>query len=228
VAVKSIPAQPDNGWGAQTLPSANSSIILLAIFLFTFMLLGCGDVNEIVIPVETPLEIIPLAIGNMWVYEVIHYYNPDSLIRKEIEIWSADPVVIEGGESWYRMLIKSDEDRWRYFRNTELGLEELISSMEIAGVLYKYPVNSADNWSLGHYFLLLSTLSSEEEVEVDAGKFTHCIHYLQKQDIVIDWQHYYESWIKPDVGLIKSKRYTNNPYLIDAFTEYQLIEYKLE
>ncbi len=210
----------------QTFLSVKSIAFAIVVILCTSLLVGCSDVKEIVIAPEKPQEIIPLAVGNYWVYEVSHYHNPDSLIRLHTERWSVESVVYRNEATWYRILIESDEDRWRYFRNNEFGLIELRLSPESADLLYKYPVDSSEQWEIGWDYILGAL--STEDVEVDAGIFTSCVHYLQSDNIVIDWQNYLESWIKPDIGIVRSKRYTNNPYMMDAYVKHELVEYHVE
>ncbi len=217
--------------GKDGLKSQNYSIILiLFVFYFSFFT-GCSAPEEIVIAPETDQEIIPLALGNTWVYEV-EYYSADTLTSTGNSTIQIDTMITIDGVDWYSETTGSE--RGQYYRNTALGYEHIQlpaprngNENRVAAIYYKYPATAGEIW-FDWNNRTSKVISSSEDVEVKAGIFKGCVHYRSFEYWrEADYRLVYDDWIKPGVGIVKSRSEGNLSGDI-SYLERQLTEYNIE
>ena len=214
------------GGGGQTLLSVNNSILLFAIFLSTFLLIGCEDTNESVVQPESFDDLIPFEVGNYWKYINMTYYPDDIPGLSEFEI-TVDTTVQIDDEIWYQFNLWED-----LRRNTAEGIISRSAPDGDTHYVYHFPVEAGDVWfdsTNVSYLIVTETeiISVNEDLEVETGIFEDCIHYQSTEthylpdsiDVVTK-----DEWIKQGLGIIKTINYSN----WDSRSISELLEHNLE
>jgi len=136
-------------------------------------------------------EIIPLAVGNEWTYNVYNTSWKNDTIRK-MKI-TGDTLV--NGEKWY--ILNTDDLENVLCKNDGNGLWQIVSKMYVTpNLALKYPAkvneeNKADIFTI-------KILSIDNDIEVLAGKF-NCYSYL----ITNNTEEELVMHISPGIGIIK-------------------------
>ena len=193
-------------------------LMLLVIFIFTYP--ACSIAGDD--------EIIPLAIGNYWVYNV-EMFMGDTLaptppmtdtveVKKEIN-WS--------GHTWYSFDDPIEEGENLYYRNTEEGHYQLTISPEFkdgkTALKTKFPLQLNDTWLDESDSLTITVEAINETVTIPAGEFEGC--YRIKMMMFEGAEHV--MWIKPGVGEVKGV-FTAKHGEIEMRSVRELIEYHLK
>jgi hypothetical protein len=189
-----------------------SILIFILLNLAVFTLSSCKKSN----PVSTPAEeqIYPLAIGDTWVTLSTVYDTTGVVLWTELDtstVWS-DTIV--SGKMWYS--ISSLPSRGPiYYTNESDGFWEMIVGISGPTLLYKFPANAGDTWSVqgnAVSFNKGSLLSNGVSVTVPKGTYD-CYEYrmFENSQLVEDAYFY------PGVGLVELNVYSNTnsgrPYI---------------
>jgi hypothetical protein len=154
--------------------------------------------------------LMPLAIGNEWVYrtqsEVGGFPVGDTF---------EDSLLIEttyeyAGETWYGPLAEGGEEGL-YFINRSNGLFFLIVDDSTSAVApgFPYPAEVGDSWEAniaGDYEGTLEVIDTLASASTGAGDFTGCMQYRMAADITYEGDVYQGSvdfFVKPGVGLVR-------------------------
>jgi hypothetical protein len=196
------------------------------IFLLVILIaiIGCGDDDEN--PIVTQLmngdclnsnpdcEIIPLAVGNSWVWEEIYYNSSGTEIGRDTldDQVTRDSVV--NSEVWYFI-----PPVW--FCNRADGIWYLDLSQ---GLWYKYPAGVGDQYGGSPASPNTEVLDVDKRVTLDLGIFS-CYEYL----ILGATRDTSFAYVAPGVGIVKYMHYA---YLNDSAnylsSARSLIQYNLE
>jgi len=177
---------------------------LIGVTILTILVSNCTDGT--IDPSDNDDVILPLALGNTWVYKCYQYpvSNPDSIHEQFTWVSIVDSVYTIKGKKWYvHRTTDPDIPNAGYvsiFRNAKEGLRFLDNPYNFAEILYyKYPtsVNESTIWDNYKTDRIDTTVtkSINAEITVPAGKFT-CIHYQRNGE---DDEYYC-----PNIGQIKS------------------------
>jgi hypothetical protein len=117
----------------------NLYFLLTLIGLFSFS--GCSSSSEPCTPIKTSGPIIPLAIGNEWIYRVTQYQDESGIIGfVHYDTMRVIRDSLIGGEKWYLMT-----DGWSTNRSDGLwGLYYVTPDSTIPVLLWKYPAKSGE------------------------------------------------------------------------------------
>ncbi|MEO9884667.1 MAG: hypothetical protein ABJR05_02480 [Balneola sp.] len=226
--------------------------ILLTFISVVIIIAGCGftgneekELNELIAPEN---ELIPLEVGNYWVYEQ-WYLDPSfkDTVREEVigkRRIVAEDIIVDAFESVrFRydtrpaddaiLPIKANGPDGHYF----LGAWAKVDSLYINNRRYKYPAKVGDVWkstssiydSKNSRFLIGSSRTIElidttKTVVTAAGTFENCYVYKNNDfSPTSTLTHFY--YIKPTVGIIGlDSRIDDEPELLG---QWRILEYKL-
>lgn len=178
--------------------SIGSMLVLTSIFA----LLACSITADN----ET---IMPLAVGNYWIYEVETYVDDavDPITRSE-HTRKIEEKITWGGHTWYG---NEKDGAGEYHRNTKEGVFILQINDEhpdgAAKLLLEYPVKVGASWTVGTgpsaSTMIVETL--DETVIVPAGIFNDCLRCKMTMPDSPDMPMpaIMIHWIKPGVGAVK-------------------------
>jgi hypothetical protein len=220
----------------QPLPKVSPMKQLLFIPLMILLLAGCGLLSSDDNPTRSN-EIMPLAVGNGWDYEVRRpqWQNPvvDTI---RFEVTAEVPVEIDGASytAFAYNLVPFPEGMPEYYwlrRNTEDGLYSMggvaeTDSLFINTMNKKYPAETGETWEspqvsfsrsdFEFYIndtLKITVVDTDREVETPAGTFRCIVYHFeadQGYDVAANAQIF--QFYSPGVGLIKQedRRESNN------------------
>ncbi|MBE2188675.1 MAG: hypothetical protein KGZ71_08475 [Desulfobulbaceae bacterium] len=190
---------------------------ILVMCTFCFILIACekGTTPQII---DTSV-LIPLKLGNSWVYKEIDYWNPVAT-TSQFSL-TVDSAVQFQGETHYKMRItdiQTDETMIidAYFINKADGHHFIYipEDGEPDVTLFKYPTFDGEIISEDEYFKFYVE-SVNAEYTTPAGKFK-CIKYVSI--VTIDGKEYEKTinYIAPGIGRIADETYDKSPNLEDA------------
>lgn len=232
--------------------------ILILICCFAFFLNSCGlldgdkeKLKELLPPEE---ELIPLEVGNYWVYEQWHM-NPEWKDTVREEVLNVQNIIAEHTKirayGSYRFHYKAEprEDALIWLRaNGQEGFYQLGGRVPTdslynldKGLYFKYPASIGEEWdktsviysppsgtmSLGDT-QTITLVETAKTVETSAGIFENCYVYthwgFNNSDYISLEKHYF--YVKPTVGIVGVDTYSedNKDYLNG---QWRLLEYHL-
>ncbi len=179
-----------------------------------------------------PTELIPLAVGNEWVYEKTG--DGGSPVYTERVIGS----ILRNGQSWF--LVRggedpgqrdSDED-WEYWTgNTAEGnadVEYSIANETMQGVFsepfvyFRYPVGAGETYQLDDDLTEIQVVAVDARVTVPAGEF-ECILYQERLADTPDDEYMGSWWVCPGVGVVRSEWIHEGEVTVDVLRSYELV-----
>ncbi|MEX0608003.1 MAG: hypothetical protein WD016_01680 [Balneolaceae bacterium] len=240
----------------QLLPSSLISLVIL-IFLFgsSCGLLGEDEEDELKELIPPEEELIPLKVGNYWVYEQWHM-NPEwkDTVREEVlnvhNIIANDTEIRAYGSYRFHYKDRPREDALVWLRaNGPEGFLKLGGRVPTdslynldEGLYFKYPASIGEEWEHTSvvYFPPSGTMSlgdsqtitlvdTGKTVKTPAGTFENCYVYthwgFSNSDYVSLEKHYF--YVKPTVGIVGVDTYSedNKDYLNGQL---RLLEYHLK
>lgn len=171
-------------------------ITLFATFLFS----SCTDTST---NPDSNKQIIPLEIGNQWIYRVDIY---DSLGVGIIETRYDTTKVTEVNDGWYSILNLSKFSPTAKFQNRKDGFyvfNQVVWDTFI-GLFFQFPTKK-DNL----YNVIASTMvirGTKTQVETEQGNFD-CIEYYNSPTNKGLNYDYFLFYLAPDVGIVKVEYY---------------------
>lgn len=229
----------------------------LSITLFmalSVILFGCGlldsNSDEPMQVLETPeVELIPLDVGNYWVYDQWYFGDPTWRDTVRHEVLLSRDVIIENtkvqayGTYRFRYDQQPGEDALislsangidgHYVLGFDVPFDSL-NSLSI-GLRYKYPANPGDSWE--HTVILfnvveqklrmgetrtITLMDTTKTVETPAGTFDNCYVYRFWDFRIASLIRHY-MFIKPMFGLVGVDSYAGD----DLYGQQRLLEYEL-
>lgn len=170
--------------------------------LFNF---SCGD--SVTRPqIVTPQELLPLQIGNYWIYErrIKITREPEQMV---IDTAIIDTMIVWEDEEWFGYR-GSDST---FYRCDTLGLWWLDLRRwfgRYKHLILMYPSKVGDYWYL-HDITQDSSkyeiFSTSITVSTPAGTINDCIYYGHHWDSDLKYPYSSYSWFKPGLGVVKSK-----------------------
>lgn len=146
-------------------------------------------------PPNSSQSLIPLAVGNWWVY---HW---EDRVNGWIDSAGTDTLRVVTSFSWNGNTWFSFGDDRFYFRNAADGFRKLIVNghypSEIELLEYKYPALAGESWwvKVDTDSLQVKVISTTAQKTVPAGSFDRCMHYRWHGDET-------NEYFKPGVGQI--------------------------
>jgi hypothetical protein len=164
---------------------------------------ACSDKNEEII--EPPLpegDIVPLSVGNQWVFN--SYNSETNVLDATITMDIIDK--LSDNRYQYGWTVEYINGDFRYSQGT-CQLKE--DGYYQASLLYKYPAKKGEEYSNGLSNIKVSSLY--EVITVPAGTFK-CIRYeTYWSDFEGGWKFDCYTWVSPGVGQIaESKEISGN------------------
>ena len=188
------------------------TILIISIFINS-----CKD--NITSP-STKIEgILPLAVGNTWVYQIVAGWT-------EIDTMKVVRDSLIGDERWYA--IRHRLTTWdEFYTNRNDGLYLLSpyqTSPPTAYRYYKYPSSVGDS-SVINGGIVVKLVSNSDTVKVNGQQFI-CYTYLQYvlYGSQRDTTGYLLDYMSPKVGIIKKDYYSSSNKI---YNSYILLSYKL-
>lgn len=59
--------------------------LAVSLFILFFLLIGCKDENNIIDPPGESIEIVPLEVGNSWIFQITTYDSSANIISNNID-----------------------------------------------------------------------------------------------------------------------------------------------
>jgi hypothetical protein len=193
---------------------------LIAICLFAIFGASCSNSTDDAS--QTHDDLIPLKVGNYWVFENKRYNlsNQDSILTYYIDTMLVESKSVEGSKTLYNMKneypYSSESDGiWMYFYNDRYLGQGFLT--------FKYPSNVGDkNYSAG-LEMQITTIAKDEIFKSDLGEFK-CYRYFSTNSLN-NIQHL----ICPKIGIMKIKNTSYSETAKDSIVfEKTLISYHLE
>lgn len=186
-------------------------IIFLFCFLLCFVLLSCNDdsntepsKNKIVKSTTKPNDLVPLDVGNKWVYRLIEY---DSDGKKMSVLESAKYMSIEKyvGVVNYTLIFQADSSSGEaYYYKTVYNFPPYKNDQRYCINLSNYFLKSVDTnytrYYKGHVFL------SKNDVVIDGITYENCERFGPDEDEMNFSYVYY----KRGIGIIAEVYYRND------------------
>lgn len=187
---------------------------LVCVSLLLFLFACSEDSNQ-----EEKLEIMPLAIGNYWGFDVIDFNEDGTIKDTSIYIISLRLDTVINNKKYYYTLIDNflhfSNDNGLYINNLQNPIKDWL--------FLKYPCSIGDTWEYNLYFNSnVSVNSLNKLVSVPYGTF-ECIEYefsyfdVHNINDTVYTQYYV--YAKPGFGITLEKEYNKLNY--DG--EYKLI-----
>jgi hypothetical protein len=185
-----------------------------AVLLMIISLIGCGKKDPLQPETVIPDHIMPLKLGNSWVYEM-YFYNPGDPNPAESYYWhmtvTEDPVI--NSEQWYIVMhtvamqsVPDDIDTlyFVHYTNREDGLWLKPGPADVAELKTKYPVSTGENFTgySNEYFfssMTFEVISTNSMANVPAGNYS-CYHYAANPNASLIVNDYHA----PRVGMVRS------------------------
>jgi len=174
------------------MKQGNLQLLLAVLVVFV----GSGFLNCINAQSDDPAHLIPLTLGNFWIYEVEVYVN-DSLMQSAVDTTLLTETKHWGGHAWLgprgkrgQLMRNSDEGVWNFRVNTRYpkGAEFLI---------YPYPAEVGKEWDVES--MPSKLISVSDTITVPAGEFTGCYQIFYNDEA---GNSEASVWIKPGVGKV--------------------------
>lgn len=193
---------------------------LIAICLFAIFGTSCSNSTDDAS--QTHDDLIPLKIGNYWVYENKRYTvsNLDSILSYYIDTMLVESKSFEGSKTLYNMkkeyTYSSESDGiWMYFRNGNTIIDK--------GLAFRFPSNVGDKNYLNGIGMQITTIAKDEIFKSDLGEFK-CYRYFSTNSLN-NIQHL----ICPKIGIMKIKNTSYSESAKDSIVfEKTLISYHLD
>lgn len=171
-------------------------------------------------------NLIPFKLNNSWEYVHFLYDSSGNVISLDTAITQIVKDTVISGIRFYKYGINSidhyttkEDGVWLYFFH-------FVDSTEEHSLYFKYPCKNGDTYSftLGRPHALVSIISTNQSVEVEAGIFTCILYRFDLEGL----DSYINIFIAPGIGIVKyenyQKRTTNTIY---KFAEERLLSYHL-
>lgn len=180
------------------------SMIILMLFS---AILSCSESNS-----TSGESIMPLAVGNYWIYTVETYEdNLDNSVFHTENTQRVEEEITWGGYTWYG---HTRGGAGQYHRNAKEGIYLLqIDDKHPDGeacLLFEYPIKAGTSWTIGESTTTVEAI--DETVTVPAGVFDNCIRCDYTMPDISSIKVKITSctrWFKPGIGKVKIEMVSN-------------------
>jgi len=228
--------------------------IFIAIFITIIALAGCDLTGpEPAEPLEKLIspenELIPLAVGNYWVYEQWYYGDPTWLDTVRNEILFTHDIIVENtkvqtyGTYRFRYDERPRDDalvplaangpEGYYILGSRTPTDSLYKLNE--GLFYKYPASTGDTWEFTQVIYnrqseemrlgntgTIKLIDTTKTVETPSGDYENCYVY-RFNDFRTFSTLVHHVYIKPMVGIVGVDTYVGN----DLYGQQRILKYEL-
>ncbi len=179
--------------------------ILVLMLMTVVFVVGCGN-DEPIAPAPAAADgvIMPLAVNNKWVYDVMQYDIGGMLVDE----WTDSLILEDSGTVTTDIWFVDDGDS--YYANRADGLWFRAASGGSVSLLFKYPANVNDVWPGSGYAMLLESKTAATSVPL--GSYT-CYQYVREypSGTGLGMEFYY---LVPDTGIVRyEKRDSSNGFV---------------
>ena len=192
---------------------------IIQVFIVSLVLLSCNDTGLSVIEGNPAGPIIPLQIGNTWIYEFSQYDTLGTLISAVYDTVALAIDTVLDNRVWFfwaqpEMYIANYSDG-AWIRSLEIGFSLYPSLM------YKYPAEVGDLWTFDGFSTFHMQLTSINEVtEVPAGRFSCHVYDFGSTTGVVH--------IVPGIGMVFSEMFNFVPSGKSYRYVHRLLSYSLQ
>lgn len=190
------------------------TVIEIIAFLILLFIWGCN--NNTNTPIPQKIEIIPLKLGNYWIYKHGNSFDTIQVIGEEYAKSEKCYVVLIGNMTWTH---NNREDGYYSIYYVPPSLDQYY-------LIFKYP-GKPDDWYFGYYGQT-KIASISEIVSIQLGKFK-CYKYSSETNNERGDETWYFHYVSPGVGVIIEeiyfKKYDDSISTLESRKE--LIKYKL-
>jgi hypothetical protein len=186
--------------------------IIISVITIIALLLGCRKDDLLVNPQSESNGIIPLAVGNQWIYSLNAYDTTGNIKISTSSTYQVMGDSVNSGVRWFRISNF-------YCTNKNLGL---FSSDGLLAL--KYPTFVPDSFYVNATVGYIHVISIDTMITIPLGTY-HCYAYASDQPISpgMTGSSYEVMYVSPKVGPIKAEIYaspqTNKKQYLYATTE---------
>lgn len=201
---------------------------ILVLVMMVITVIGCGTKDPLQ-PTQTSSVIMPLQVGNTWIYNV-NIYTPTSPNPVDTLNWTIKVVAREDfdNRAWYRSLhIITDgvyyDTMVTYYSNFPNGLYLSYLPSDTSFLKLLYPANPGDTFTAVNEIYMASGLCELVAVNVPVSvplNNYQCSYYRMIYSSTRIMHDYY----KPDLGMVKTEwEYYNTTYGWYTDVKFELI-----
>jgi hypothetical protein len=176
-------------------------------------------VNYNCIDASQNCDIVPLAVGNTWIYQIINYDTLGNETARFNDTTSIVTDTVIDGETWYTY-----EQSSEWYTNKIDGFYLFINNKKV--MIYKYPVKKGDAFSMREGSNILIE-SNDTLITTAAGTFS-CVTYKIIENSSLETKMYFA----PGIGRIfqKVRNLQTKPQLRNQIPDFDLtlISYDLK
>ena len=182
-----------------------SILITLLLSIALLALSSCKKSNPVSTP-TTQQQTFPLAIGNTWLTLYTIYDTTGSMMGTISDTARVASDTVVSGETWY--FISSQVSKGPiYYANEANGVWELTLGSSSPTLLYKYPANVGDTWSVqgsGFSFNQGSLHSNNASITVPKGTYACYDYRMLENSQLIEEAYFYAG-----VGVVQLDSYSS-------------------
>lgn len=180
-------------------------------------------------------EIMPLALGNFWVYQQLYYDSNGNLTDSEIDTLLVKRQFTYNGKVYFSFDEYDEEHQDEGLRNADGGLYQLNYDYDnetfSEDLMFKYPAKTGDVFMINEEEV--KVISTNATISVPKGSFS-CYHYKIESEYIDEDDPSYSRkiienlYMAPGVGMVKYE-IIRNYFNGDLYRKYylNLMDYKL-
>ncbi|HEY6907393.1 MAG TPA: hypothetical protein VI230_07975 [Ignavibacteriaceae bacterium] len=177
----------------------------VSLIIYCFILNGCKNESNVIVPPIVTTEIVPLKVGNSWLYQTTVYDTMGNIVSSTFDSFSVVSDTLINGQ--YYFTLSTGVIRW----NDVSGFWMLAAPDSL--LLYKYPAEVGDTYGT------LKVICKDSLIVILKGTFK-CYGY--SGTVAIDY-------VSPGIGLIKEEWFKNKisgaKYL---YQKQELLDYQIK
>jgi len=155
---------------------------------------GAGELNAACRESGSTCEIIPLAVGNSWTYEITTYDSLGQLLDCDTSVETIGKDSVIDNETWYSISPIWFTNRVDGLWFNDIGFTE--------GLLYKYPAQAGDSFKCDLCTDYKIVQSIDTSINLGQGSF-YCLKYLS----TVPWGDTSYSYVAPGIGFFYQESY---------------------
>ncbi|WP_347157014.1 hypothetical protein [Pontibacter chitinilyticus] len=202
----------------------NRPLLVLACLLLQPLLFSCQDPETEVAPIE---RIIPLQVGNQWLYEVSDYDGQGQVLSTYRFTRSVLRDTLINGSTWYLLndntLVQNSDQGYVYYNRAGHEPVILYPNATYGGIGYSYRYTDFLLW------VLTTRTSQAAPVANIAGNFT-CYEYAIEKQYTRDGKLAFtvkeKNYVAPEKGIVRSDLYYADSD--NLFRRQELVSYRLQ
>ncbi|SIT79620.1 hypothetical protein [Pontibacter indicus] len=193
-------------------------------FCLSFSLLSC-EKEEVPVPVE---EIMPLKVGNEWVYDVIEYTSDGKILSTSSFRRQVVKDTLIHKTTWYilnnGMIVRNDKDGYVHYRKDAREQYITYPSPEMSGIAYGYQYPNYTLWIYHRRTAGLVPIPDSKHAD-QALEFSFERQTEQKASAALSTT-WVKEYVTPELGMIRTDWYYADSDKL--MRRYELISYRVQ